>query len=332
MILQVRRNSKGDNAINFKVGWSSLPDYLPGRFIVLNSSWGEFLMNQKKQDSNPTRIQIGELGSISGTVTYNGYRADPIVIQACTDPHEPDSTVIASTIIQQPGPYTLNGIGLGWKGCVRAITPLLGFGNPFELTAFDIESAVPVTLWEQNTQGIDIDLTNPIVLQNDIAEFGALDSNDTFWYAFDAVQGGTYTLDLIRLTSVYAGITLYDRDGDTVLRKLYDWDTQQIILTCQAGGRYYVKVKNYYYQSDIGTYQITMTSDITCPQTDIASDQWIGVKDCKVDIYDLRAVILQWLNSCSQPYNCDQADFNTSGSVDFVDFATLAEQWMTDGF
>jgi hypothetical protein len=322
----------GKNGIEFRIPWSSIPSYLPGRFISLESRWGEYSWNQQDYEKNSTNLKIGEVGTISGTVTYDGYKGDPLFVQAYTNPKKPDGSVVASTMITEPGPYALEGIGLGWNGYVRAFTPLFGFDNVFELEAFDIEASVPVFVWLENIQGVDITLSYPTVLEKDVWEPEEIDADirEVDWFAFDAVQGGTYTLDLTRGTADYACITLYGRDGDTEIEELYYWQTQQITWLCPVGGRYYIKVANGYYQPDGGTYQIRMTTDATCPDTDIASAEGIGVRDCKVDFHDLSALVSHWLDSCSSPYWCDDCDFNESGLVDFTDFANLANEWMVD--
>ena len=324
----------GESAVEFKVPFEDIPSYLPGRFISVECSGQENLSwRQKDGEQNTTHLKIGEVGSISGTVSYNGYRGEPIFVQAYTDPEDPEGSIVASTMILEPGLYTLENIGLGWQGYVRAFTPLFGFDNPFELEAFDIETRTTVFLPDIHLDDIDIVLNNPPILENDVWEFGEIDADtrEIDWHAFDAVQGGTYMLDLTRGTADYACITLYGRDGDTELIELYDWQTQQINWLCPLSGRYYVKVANGYYQPDGGTYQIRMTSDLTCPQADIACAEWVGVKDCKVDFYDLSVLVSHWLDSCSDPYWCDDTDFNESGSVDFSDFATLANEWLMDG-
>jgi len=91
-------------------------------------------------------------------------------------------------------------------------------------------------------------------------------------------------------------------------------------------GRYYLKVKSL--GEFLGTYQIRMTSDVTCPPGDIANADWVGVRDCKVDFYDLAVLISHWLDSCSEPYWCDDSDFDESQLVNLVDFAVLADNWL----
>ncbi|MCK4885883.1 MAG: hypothetical protein KAS96_00780, partial [Planctomycetes bacterium] len=113
----------GENGIEFRIPWNSIPSYLPGRFISLESRWGEYSWNQQDYEKNSTNLKIGEVGTISGTVTYDGYKGDPIFIHAYTDPQDPDGSIIATTMITEPGSYTLDGIGLGWQGYIMAFTP-----------------------------------------------------------------------------------------------------------------------------------------------------------------------------------------------------------------
>ena len=205
--------------------------------------------------------------------------------------------------------------------------------NVFDLDALSIESRVPVFLMDRRLDGVDIILNNPVLLEKDVWESEEInaDIREEDWYAFDAVQGGTYTLDLTRGTSSYASLTLFDRNGYEELEELYYWQAQQIIWFCPVSGRYYVKVAEDYYLAEGGTYQVRMTSDITCPQADIASADWVGVKDCRVDFYDLAVLISHWLESCSEPYWCDCSDFDESNLVDFGDFAIMASEWFEYG-
>jgi hypothetical protein len=58
-----------------------------------------------------------------------------------------------------------------------------------------------------------------------------------------------------------------------------------------------------------------LTSDINC--------------DCHVDYRDLEIMTDYWLTTnCDELSNCGGADFEPDGDVDFVDFGTLAVQWM----
>lgn len=322
----------GQSAIEFKIPFTDIPTYLPGRFITVKSNSQDVLgWRSGGGEQNATHLRMGELGSISGTVSYNGCTAAPIFVQAFTD-HEEDSSIVASIMVAGPGPYILEGIGLGWEGYVKAFTPLFGFDNLFELDAFNIQSCAPVSLMDSHLDNVDIVLNYPTILEGAIWEYGEINTDcyGVDWYAFDAVAGGTYTLDLIRGTADYACMTLYGRDGHAELHELYHWQAQQINWLCPASGRYYVEVADGYYQLDGGTYQIRMMTDVSCPQADIACAEWIGVKDCRVDVHDLDVLISNWLNTCSGPCWCDQSDFNGTGFVDFRDFAILAGHWLED--
>lgn len=322
----------GQNAVEFKVPFADFPSDLPGRFISVKSRGWDPSWYRHDGEENLTHLRIGDVGTISGTITYSGYRGAPIFIQAYTDPEDPENSIVASTMILEPGLYTLDSIGLGWQGYVRAFTPLFGF-NIFDLEALTIEASVSVFMFNTEVDGVDIVLNNPPILEKDIWVFGEIDTmlDKEDWYAFDAVQGGTYTLDVNRLTSQYAAMTLYGRDGHTDIEELYYWQAQQINWMCPVSGRYYVKVKDTYWQPEGGTYEIRMTSDLTCPDADIACADWVGVKDCKVDFYDLTVLVSHWLDGCSEPYWCDESDFDESCSIDFADFALLANEWLQDG-
>jgi hypothetical protein len=323
--------ASGPNSIEFKIPFDDIPDYLPGRYITVSA---ENQDSDEYSDYDQTHLKIGEVGTISGTVVYNGFQGDPIFVQAYTDPQDPEGSAVATTMITELGPYTLEGIGFGWQGYIRAFTPLFGFDNPFESGAFQVQTSTPVWMMLSDLDDVDITMNYPIELKKDVSKAGEIDTEtrEVDWYYFDAVAGGTYTIDLTRGTAQYACIALYDKDAEDEL-KFDCGQTPQINWLCEASGRYYVEVAiDYdYYLAAGGTYQIQMTSDITCPQADIANAQWVGVKDCKVNFYDLAAFVSRWLNSCSEPFWCEQADFNHTGSVNFSDFATLANEWLQEG-
>jgi hypothetical protein len=53
--------------------------------------------------------------------------------------------------------------------------------------------------------------------------------------------------------------------------------------------------------------------------------------DCRVDVNDLQPLMTQWLNSCDANSGwCGKTDLNQSGSVDLVDFAIFANNWLID--
>lgn len=53
--------------------------------------------------------------------------------------------------------------------------------------------------------------------------------------------------------------------------------------------------------------------------------------DCCVSLADMDTFVGHWLETgCAGPNWCSWADFEKSGSVDFVDFALLAGNWLID--
>jgi len=67
--------------------------------------------------------------------------------------------------------------------------------------------------------------------------------------------------------------------------------------------------------SDVQQFGLCLTSDLS--------------GDCYVSLEDLAVVVQHWLNtSCGELEDCDGADFEPDGDVDFIDFRTFALQWM----
>ncbi|MBN2210412.1 MAG: hypothetical protein JW709_03370, partial [Sedimentisphaerales bacterium] len=96
-----------------------------GRMLAVHS---HYIINGNSYaaDENDTGLQytssnaISLMRTISGTVTYADYPNAPIIVQAFNDLDDPDGSVLASTMTDGSGSYTLEGIGLGWDGYVRA--------------------------------------------------------------------------------------------------------------------------------------------------------------------------------------------------------------------
>jgi len=51
-------------------------------------------------------------------------------------------------------------------------------------------------------------------------------------------------------------------------------------------------------------------------------------RDWTIDFFDLAEFINQWLNSCSEPNWCQGTDIDQSNLVNFIDFATFAQNWL----
>jgi len=322
----------GLNAVEFKIPFTDIPADLPGRFILLESGGWNQTSHEWAGEWNGTSLRIADVGTISGTVSYNGYKGEPIIVQAYTDPEDPDG-IIASALILEPGPYTLQGIGLGWRGYVKAFTPSFGFDNILWSHSFDIEDSIPVYLMGSSIDGIDLVLTNPTLLENGVwVDDGRIvPKKENQYYAFDAVQGGTYNIEVIEDIPYDKRLALLGRDGDEIL--VLDYDSGDGLAIngwfCPVSGRYYAKLQTRC-ETSRQVYRIRMTTDTICPQADIANADWVGVKDCKVDFYDLTVLVSHWLDGCSEPYWCDESDFDESRSVDFADFAVLAGEWLQE--
>jgi hypothetical protein len=51
--------------------------------------------------------------------------------------------------------------------------------------------------------------------------------------------------------------------------------------------------------------------------------------DCYVNYWDLEVIANYWLSACTEPSNCEGADFEpTDGIVDLLDYSDFAEQWL----
>ncbi|HBG27451.1 MAG: hypothetical protein A2Y10_02660 [Planctomycetes bacterium GWF2_41_51] len=312
---------RGQNCIEFIIWKGFIPDNLPGRFIIIESEGSDPYGNYNSEE-NYTNLRIGELGSISGTIEYDGHQGDPIFIQAYTEAEDPEESIVASTMITEPGQYTLEGVPMGWQGFVRAFTPLFGFENPFALEAFNIENARPLSMMYDDLENVDIEMKYPVELKNNIPTSGHINSETTEpdWFYFDAVEGRAYWVDIF---TNELEIALYDRNAKEEMEFYGEW-------VCPVSGRYYVKVYNSYYWPIAGNYELTLNTNAECPRADIANSEWPGVKDCRVDFYDLAVLVSTWLEECDYPYWCEKADFDQSGRTDFSDFNIFAEEWMTE--
>ena len=112
---------QNDNFIIFNCSFYDLPSNISGRYVTVNSAWStDPWWFPNIADENPTHIQVGMTGAISGTVDFPGYLGGPIFVQAVSDLDDPDESIVAYTVLDGPGEYTLENIGLGFEGYVRA--------------------------------------------------------------------------------------------------------------------------------------------------------------------------------------------------------------------
>jgi len=258
----------GPNAIEFEIPFAEIPggsQAVPGRFISLESGGWNPISGEFNEDYNYTHLKIegfgasSGIGAITGNIAYADYNNAPIFVQAYTDIWNPEDSLVGSTMITAPGAYTIEGIGDGWSGHIRAFSSVFGF-NVFDPDALIVEEWVPVSIADRS--GVDLVLNNPTLLTPGGAVNGEIAADyDQDWYAFDAIQDITYQLDLVRGTSAYASMTLYGRNGHTEIQELLYWQPQRIRWTCPTTGRYYVKagLDPYYLPgSGTGTYEIQL--------------------------------------------------------------------------
>lgn len=322
-----------ENWLTFKMPIYSLPCSVSGRYLSIDSSRGYDFWDGEAADLNHTHLQIGQTGSVSGEVIFAGYRDGPIFVRAFTDLSEPEDSLVAYTLLDEPGAFTLEGMGLGLNCYVEAFCPLFGGYHPLDMDALKVSSIRPLSLKSETLSGVVLHLTAPPVLYNGLWEYG-----QTFpplkregFFAFDAIAGAVYTLELECMPDSYsyAHFTLLNRNGHDVLVKPYEWEMQQINWMCPVSGRYYVKVSEPEWSYEGGAYQIRMRTALDCPATDVSGGQWEGVKDCRVDMYDFALLAGYWMQGCEAPYWCEESDYSRSGEVDLSDLALLLDEWLT---
>ena len=318
-----------NNLIHFRIPLERLPVFPWGRYLEVNAvaNWGQ------AQDANHTRTRIDLLDSpstISGTIEYPGYLDAPIYIQTFSDPYEPERSLIASTMITEPGPFTIEGLGLGQQGYIRAFTPLFGF-NLLDLEAMNTETVISVRQYQNHVSGVSLTLPTPPQIEfntwiADSIDPARIDLKN--YYAFDAIEGATYVLSINQHTTGPLEMKLLGRNGHDILNRYvsspYYWD-------CPVSGRYYIEISSYSLLEETIDYEIQVVDFLACPSADISGYQWFGVKDCMVDMYDLSLLASYWLSGCSDPYWCQQADYNKDYQVDTQDLIFMMNQWMDTG-
>jgi len=319
-----------NNTILFKIPLGDLPCDISGRYLSIDSLWGYSDWWLDEADLNHTHIQVGQTGSITGQVKFSGYRGGPVFVRAFTDLAEPEESLVAYTVLDKPGSFTLDNIGLGLNIYIEGFCPLFGSYHPLDMDALKVSTIEGVLMQSQAVDGIILNIMVPRLLSNDQGENGELFApyNVNDYYAFDAIAGAAYTLELDPSQNTDVYLSLLDRNGNNVLISCYYWQTQQINWTCPVNGRYYVKVSGMQPAPEGIPYQVRMITDLNCSFADLSESQWSGVKDCRVDIYDFVLLANYWIQGCSEPYWCEGSDINESGSVGVDDIMLMAEQWL----
>jgi hypothetical protein len=245
--------------IDFKIPWNIMPDFLPGRFITLNSHGYNYDWETDAGERNSTYLQIGEVGRISGTIACDTatYKGDPIVIEAYTDSHDPKGTLVASTIIDGPGPYELTGVGLGWYGWIRASMPC----HQFDVRGIDtwqIESVTSVFVAAVDTPNIDLSL-GPCVsacetatqISIGVPHSGYAPYQKETWHSFIA---DTSTVFSILGVDMDGEIAIFDGCGGKELISGYFYE-ELLRFNAQQGRTYYVRIKP---SGQAGPYTVTL--------------------------------------------------------------------------
>jgi hypothetical protein len=241
----------GRGGVDFAIPWERMPDYLPGRFITLNSRGGGYDYEKPDGERNITHLQIGELGQISGTVTCNmsSYKGAPITIQAYTDPLDPKGSIVACTIIEQPGPYELDGIGLGWYGWVRATMPCYEFDTQ-GISSSHVENRVDVFVAGPDAENINLNLgactgnynycAQATQLSLDVPRYGIVPYNGELWYYFVADTNAVFSVRFENVDSDFS-VDVFDKCGGKKLISGNPWD--ELRLNAREGQTYYIRLK-----------------------------------------------------------------------------------------
>jgi len=322
-----------DNQVDFRVSLFSIPTGLAGRYLSIDTGWMDPYYICQPVDENSTHVQLGVSGTVSGTVTFDGWLGGPVIVQAFSDLDAPEDSLLAYTVLEAPGEYTLAGIAPGWNGYIRAISPLFGSYHPLDMDAIKAECIVPVSVRSQTVSGIDLDIQISTVLPN-VYWYDHFDDLNTTTnrrdvFAFDAIAGAYYQLVLNAEFS--ACMSLMDRNGSDPLVELQPWQTQNIGWICPVNGRYYVEISESAQWRSGGGYSLSFGTSWYCPGADISSARWSGVKDCRVDLADFALLAGHWLADCGDPYWCAESDYDRSGSVELNDVMQLLERWLAEG-
>jgi hypothetical protein len=289
----------GPGGVDFSIPWESIPDYLPGRFVTLNSSGYEYYTDTRDGERNQTSMQIGGVGIISGTVTCDmtTYKGGPIIVQACTNPRDPEGSIVASTVINQPGHYELDGVGLGWFGIVRAVMPCYEF-NVSGINEWEVVKSVSVFAGGEETTNVDLSLgasETPCAQAGELftgmPAGGILPVGEEIWYYIVAEANEVMSLDFLD----YEGditVAIFDRCGGNMLMKGWCWDGVE--FNVQVGKAYYIRLKSEwedtYYSLIVSHYGPAITNDRCDTALEITADvNYAGTTEgalCDVEKYE----------------------------------------------
>ena len=319
------------STVTFKIPFMEIPASISGRYLSVSAGYLRSGWDYEEVDGNDTHIQIGVTGTVSGTVHFPGYRGGPIFVQAVADIHNPEETVVAYTMLTEPGEFTLENIGLGFNGYIRVFAPLFGEYHIADMDAMKAQDIQALSMNSQTIEGVELNLDIPAVLQPNVWKYDTLDTteNTEDYFAFDAIEGFLYTISLGRISDYAACMTLLDRNGHDELIELQNWETQSISWQAPVSGRYYIKVADSQWEKVGGECEIQYNMpSFSAPESDVSGSQWPGVKDGNVDLYDFTQLANFWHEDCDSPYWCEGSDYNQNGTIDLDDLVTLVDEWM----
>ncbi|MGA2092296.1 MAG: hypothetical protein ABSH16_02665 [Sedimentisphaerales bacterium] len=271
----------GPGGVDFSIPWEIMPDYLPGRFVTLNSHTGNYDSGIDDGERNRTDMQIGEVGSISGTVTCDmaTYKGGPIIVQACTNSRDADGSVVASTVIDRPGHYELDNIGLGWFGMVRAVMPCYEF-DASGIKSWNVVKVVNVFAGSEETANVDFALGSSVMPCAQAGEIlkgmpvgGNLNVDNEAWYYIVAEANEVLSLEFTDI-GFDTSVAIFDRCGGNELLNGYSWDNTR--FNVQAGKAYYIRIRpdweGGYYSFTVSHYGPAITNDRCDTALEIAAD------------------------------------------------------------
>ncbi len=328
------------NVIEFRIPFELPPGMnamywvsYPGRFIHVGSSSNApemWMILGPNGDVNRTHLQIAATGSVSGTVNCIDWpQGNPIVVQAYTRENDPEGSIISSVVLAEPGPYTLTGVAEGWRGFIRAFTPVTEF-SVFNLGALKRQAAVEIYMPGTHVQGVNLTIPQLPEIQVNVPKTGTFDMSidpQSHLYRFEATGGLAYYFTMM---SGMADLTIYKRNANSASDSFNNWMNPNLTTwTCPADGIYFLQVTSWPFMG--GNYTVLMEQTVPCSRADLAGPMGFGMGDCKVNLLDFAVLAQYWLQPSWMFSFSDMLDFDGSDVVDVGELAVMAENWLMDG-
>ncbi|MGA2915507.1 MAG: DNRLRE domain-containing protein [Sedimentisphaerales bacterium] len=156
-------------------------------------------------------------------------------------------------------------------------------------------------------------------------------------YTLDPVANadGPYFVDPCGIV-MFDGSASYDPDGGSITSWLWDIDNDG--LYDDGSGSQLVVSYEYlvgtlhlgFGQHTIGLKVIDDEGEWKTATSTLTIESWEGdfEPDGDVDWIDLAKFVSHWLDNCMSPGWCEGTDIDHTGTVDFVDFSVLADNWL----